>query len=163
MRRLMIECLSMHRDSYQRVSSQPQLDIFASLYLKCGVVILLASYYLVFWWMNCHWALSLLHGSRPLPLECGGNLLLAHLIRLPYVYTKLYAQGEACKITIGHGYTTLSCQNGLPVHSIVHRSWVGCLESVEWNSGMEWWNGILEWQMAHIIIILRTYNKFCAL
>ena len=21
----------------------------------------------------------------------------------------------------------------------------GCLESVEWNDGMEWWNGTLEW------------------
>ena len=22
---------------------------------------------------------------------------------------------------------------------------IGCLESVEWSAGMEWWNGTLEW------------------
>ena len=22
---------------------------------------------------------------------------------------------------------------------------VGCLDSVEWNGGMEWWTGIVEW------------------
>ena len=29
----------------------------------------------------------------------------------------------------------------------------GCLESVEWNGGMEHWNGILEWNTGMKVII----------
>ena len=27
----------------------------------------------------------------------------------------------------------------------IHALTFGCLESVEWNGGMDYWNGILEW------------------
>ena len=28
---------------------------------------------------------------------------------------------------------------------VVYLPLAGCLDSVEWNGGMEWWNGIVKW------------------
>ena len=39
------------------------------------------------------------------------------------------------------------------VTTSMHAYSIGCLESVEWNGGMEHWNGILEWNTGMKVII----------
>ena len=34
----------------------------------------------------------------------------------------------------------------------------GCLESVEWNGGMDYWNGILEWTGTRSLRLHKIYS-----
>ena len=59
---------------------------------------------------------------------------------IPQLFTQVVVNNSCSELWEVHGFVT----NVLILEPNVYCA-VGCLESVEWNGGMDYWNGILEW------------------